>query len=68
MAAVLSGAVDAIIYDRRACLSGRTCEKNRKYGQVHCRRTCIPGEDEIKALAFNGLLALEGKIDIKTYT
>jgi len=26
-----------------------------------------PGEDEIRALAFNGLLALDGKIEIKTY-
>jgi len=26
-----------------------------------------PGEDEIKALAFNCLLAIDGKIDIKTY-
>ena len=26
-----------------------------------------PGEDELKALAFNGLLALDGKIEIKTY-
>ncbi len=24
-----------------------------------------PGEDELKALAFNGLLALDGKIEIK---
>jgi butyrate kinase len=27
-----------------------------------------PGEGEINALAFNGLLALEGKIEIKTYS
>ena len=27
----------------------------------------FPGEDEIKALAFNGLLALEGKIEIRNY-
>jgi butyrate kinase len=27
-----------------------------------------PGEDEIKSLAFNGLLALDGKISIKTYS
>jgi butyrate kinase len=26
-----------------------------------------PGEDELKALAFNGLLALDGKIEIKDY-
>jgi butyrate kinase len=28
----------------------------------------FPGEDEIKALAFNGLLALDGKIEIKEYS
>jgi butyrate kinase len=28
----------------------------------------FPGEDEIKALAFNGLLAIDGKIEIKTYS
>ncbi len=27
-----------------------------------------PGEDEIKSLAYNGLLALDGKIAIKTYS
>jgi len=27
-----------------------------------------PGEDEIKSLAFNGLLALNGKIEVKTYS
>ena len=26
-----------------------------------------PGEDELKSLAFNGLLALDGKIEIKKY-
>jgi butyrate kinase len=26
-----------------------------------------PGEDELKALAYNGLLALDGKIEIKDY-
>ena len=27
-----------------------------------------PGEDELKSLAFNGLLALDGKIGIKEYS
>jgi butyrate kinase len=27
-----------------------------------------PGEDEMKALAFNALLALDGKLEIKTYS
>ena len=32
------------------------------------RVVVYPGEDEMKALAFNGLLALDGKIEIKTYS
>jgi butyrate kinase len=28
----------------------------------------FPGEDELRALAFNGLLALKGEIGIKNYT
>jgi len=27
-----------------------------------------PGEDEIKSLAFNGLLAMQGRIEIKQYS
>jgi butyrate kinase len=27
-----------------------------------------PGEDEMKALAFNALLALDGKLETKIYT
>ena len=68
MASVLKGSVDAII------LTGGLA-----YQESHVRRiidtvgfiaTVIvyPGEDEIKALAYNGLLALDGKIEIKKYS
>jgi butyrate kinase len=67
MAAVLDGKVDAII------LTGGMAHQD---SYVNCIRTMIsfiadvvvyPGEDELKALAFNGLLALDGKIEIKDY-
>lgn len=68
MAAVLNGHVDAII------LTGGMAHKDT---HVNCIKSMVgfiadvivyPGEDEMKALAFNGLLALDGKIGIKTYS
>jgi len=32
------------------------------------RIVVYPGEDEMKALALSGLLALDGSMEIKTYT
>ncbi|HSL86040.1 MAG TPA: butyrate kinase, partial [Bacteroidales bacterium] len=67
MAAVLKGSVDAIILT-----GGMAYEKSftsliiatvEFIGKV----VVYPGEDEIKALAFNGLLALDGKTEIKNY-
>jgi butyrate kinase len=67
IATVLKGEVDAIIltggiaYDTPTV---RDIEANVKYIAeviVH------PGEDEMKALAFNGLLALDGKVEIREY-
>lgn len=66
-AAVLHGKVDAII------LTGGLAydEENVKLisGMVSfiSRIAVYPGEDELKALAFNGLLALDGKIKVKKY-
>jgi butyrate kinase len=68
MAAVLNGHVDAII------LTG-----GMAYQETNIMSICsmvdfiadvvvYPGEDEMTALAFNGLLALDGKIEIKTYS
>lgn len=67
MAAVFNGNVDAII------LTGGMAYED---SHINIIRTMVgfiadvvvyPGEDELKALAFNGLLALDGKIEIKTY-
>jgi len=67
MAAVLDGKVDAII------LTGGLAHQESHVGRIKKMVGFIsdvavfPGEDEIKALAFNGLLALDGKIEIKEY-
>ena len=67
MAAVLNGKVDAII------LTGGLAHQNSYIENIKSMISFIapvvvyPGEDELKALAFNGLLALDGKIEIREY-
>jgi butyrate kinase len=67
MAAVLAGKVDAII------LTGGMAHQESYINYIRSMVSFIsevvvyPGEDELKALAFNGLLALDGKIEIKDY-
>jgi butyrate kinase len=67
MAAVLDGTVDAII------LTGGMAHQDSYINNIRSMVSFIadvvvyPGEDELKALAFNGLLALDGKIEIKDY-
>jgi len=67
MAAVLEGKVDAII------LTGGMAHQDSYINYIRSMVSFIsevvvyPGEDELKALAFNGLLALDGKIEIKDY-
>jgi butyrate kinase len=68
MAAVLEGKVDAILIT--GGLAFQESFVNRIKSMVHTisKIAVYPGEDEIKSLAFNGLLALNGKIEIKTYS
>lgn len=67
MAAVLNGKVDAII------ITGGMAFQEKFVNQIKAMISFIatvvvyPGEDEIKSLAYNGLLALDGKIGIKSY-
>ncbi len=67
MAAVLSGDVDAII------LTGGLAHQEDYMKSIESMVSYIaevivyPGEDEMKALANNGLLALDGKIAVRTY-
>lgn len=67
MSAVLHGNVDAII------LTGGMAYHEQFIGKLKLMIAYIspvftyPGEDEIKALAYNALLAIDGKIEIKSY-
>lgn len=68
MATVLDGSIDAIILTGGLAYEESHVERiKRKIGFIS-KVVVYPGEDEIAALAFNGLLALDGKIDIKTYS
>jgi butyrate kinase len=67
MAAVLSGKVDAIIIT--GGMAYQEYLVNQVKSMIHFLAPVVvyPGEDEIKSLAFNGLMALNGKIEVKTY-
>ncbi|MGB8492014.1 MAG: butyrate kinase [Bacteroidales bacterium] len=66
-AAVLKGKVDAIILTGGLAYSQSHVERIRSMTGFIATVVVYPGEDEIRALAFNGLLALDGKIEIKIY-
>jgi butyrate kinase len=68
MASVLEGSVDAIILTGGLAYEESHVERIRKMVEFIAKVVVFPGEDEIKALAYNGLLALDGKIGIKTYS
>jgi len=67
MAAVLNGKVDAIILTGGMAYQDTNINDIRSMVSFIANVVVYPGEDELKALAFNGLLALDGKIEIKTY-
>ena len=67
MAAVLNGKVDAIILTGGMAYQDNNIIAIRSMVSFIANVVVYPGEDELKALAFNGLLALDGKIEIKTY-
>ena len=68
MAAVLNGKVDVIILTGGLAYQSSHVEGIKKMVEFISDIAVFPGEDEIKALAYNGLLALDGKIEIKTYS
>ena len=68
LSAVLGGHVDAIILTGGMAYQESHVNSIRSMVEFIAKVVVYPGEDEIKALAFNGLLALDGKIEIKTYT
>ena len=67
-AAVLQGKVDAIILTGGLAYQDGHVEKIKSMIGFLAKVVVYPGEDEIRALAFNGLLALDGRIRIKTYS
>lgn len=67
-AAVLKGKVDAIILTGGLAYQVSHIERIKSMVGFIAEIVVYPGEDEIKALAFNGLLALDGKIRIMTYS
>jgi len=67
MAAVLDGRVDAIILTGGMAYEKSFVDRIQSMVSFIAAVVVYPGEDELKALAFNGLLALDGKIEIKNY-
>jgi butyrate kinase len=68
MAAVLNGRVDAIILTGGMAYQEENIKSISSMVKFIAPVEVYPGEDELKALAYNGLLALDGKIEIKTYS
>ena len=68
MASVLCGKVDAIILTGGMAYHEPTMNNIKSMVEYISEVVVYPGEDEMKALAFNALLALDGKLDIKTYS
>ncbi len=68
MASVLHGKVDAIILTGGMAYQESTMNDITKMVGYISKVIVYPGEDELKALAFNALLALDGKLKIKTYS
>ena len=67
MASALKGKVDAIILTGGMAYQNDNIKRIKSFVDYIAEVVVYPGEDEMKALAFNGLLALDGKIEIKTY-
>jgi len=68
MATVLEGKIDAIIITGGMAFQEKFVNSIRTRVRFLAQVVIYPGEDEIKSLAFNGLLAIDGKIGIKTYS
>ncbi len=67
MASALKGNVDAVILTGGIAYQEDTVSLIKPMISFIAEVVVYPGEDEMKALAFNGLLALDEKIEIKTY-
>lgn len=68
LATVLKGRVDAIILTGGMAYEKPTNEFIKKMVEFIAPVVIYPGEDELKALSYNGLLALRGEIEPKVYS
>lgn len=68
MSAALKGEVDAIILTGGMSFDVPYVKNIEEMVSFIAKVVVYPGEDEMKALAFNGLLALDGQIEIRTYS
>lgn len=66
-AAVLGGDIDAIILTGGMARQADHVERISTMIGFLGRIVVYPGEDELKSLAYNGLLALDGRIEIRDY-
>jgi butyrate kinase len=68
MVPVLKGEVDAILLTGGVAhskwITNMIIERVYKFAPVYT----YPGEDEMRALAFNGLMVLKGEVEVKEYT
>jgi len=67
MAVVFNGKVDAIILTGGIAYEESAVSYIKKMVSFISRVVVYPGEDELRALAFNGLLALKGEVEIREY-
>jgi butyrate kinase len=67
MASVLAGKVDAILLTGGMAYQEYLTSHIKSMVSFIAQVVVYPGEDEIKSLAYNGLLALNGKIEVKNY-
>lgn len=67
MAAVLQGEVDGIILTGGIANNPMVCEYIKKLVSFIAPVVIYPGEDEMHALAMNGLMVLKGQVEPKEY-
>jgi butyrate kinase len=67
MATVFRGNVDAILLTGGMAFDKESVAQIIRNVEFIAQVKVYPGEDEMKALAFNALLALDGKLEIKSY-
>jgi len=67
MSAVLAGAVDCIILTGGLAYDTTHVESIKRMVSHLAPVFVYPGEDELKALAFNGYMAISGRIAVREY-